>query len=220
MGQRTKFAFFLLFLFFLTQNIQGQEETSMRIHGNLGLASPREKNLASGVWSGFGFSIPMKKTIYLSFDFGAWKNQISAEAGGLQEGSLSVSPFLVSLQYFFTSDRTINPFVFIGGGYIFTSFRMEDVFTIPEITLSQKVDSSPGSQVGIGIQSKISKQIYFAADISYLYSKTSATTTIQDLNFGLSTENFPLILSTLIIKLGIKFLIWIKVKEDKKSKPP
>lgn len=207
MDQRAKLAFFLLFLFFITQNVDAQEETNMRIHGNLGLSSPREKNLDSGVWSGFGFSIPLKKKIYLSFDFGAWKSQTSAEPGGLQEGSLSVSPFFVSLQYFLTSDRTINPFLFIGGGYIFTSFRMKDVFTIPEITLSQKVDSSPGSQVGFGIQSKISKQIYFAVDVTYLYSKTSATTTIQDLNFGLSKEDFPLILSTLIFKLGIKFLI-------------
>ena len=191
MDQRAKLAFFLLFLCFIMQNVQGQEETNMRIHVNLGLSSLQEKNLDSGVWPGFG----------------AWKSQTSAEPGGLQEGSLSVSPFFVSLQYFLTSDRTINPFVFIGGGYIFTSFRMEDVFTIPEITLSQKVDSSSGSQVGFGIQSKISKQIYFAADVSYLYSKTSATTTIQDLNFGLSTEDFPLILSTLIFKLGIKFLI-------------
>lgn len=207
MDQRAKLAFFLLFLFFVTQNVDAKEETNVRIHGNLGLSSPRDKNLDSGVWSGFGFSIPMKKNIYLSFDFGAWKSQTSAEPGGLLEGSLSVSPFFVFLQYFLTSDRTINPFVFVGGGYIFTSFRMEDIVTIPEITLFQKVDSSPGSQVGFGIQSKISKLIYFAADVSYLYSKTSVTATIQDLNFGLSTEDFPLILSTLIFKLGIKFIL-------------
>ena len=64
MDQRAKLAFFLLFLFFVTQNVDAKEETNVRIHGNLGLSSPRDKNFDTGVWSGFGFSIPMKK-IYI-----------------------------------------------------------------------------------------------------------------------------------------------------------
>jgi outer membrane protein W len=207
MIQREKLALYLLFLFFLVQNVQGQEETNLRIHGNLGLSSPSEQNLASGVWSGFGFSVPIKKKIHLSFNFGAWKSQASAKPGGLQDGSLSVSPFFVSLQYFLTSDWTINPFVFIGGGYIFASYRMEDLFTIPEITLSQKVENSPGGQLGAGIQLKMSKRIFLSVDASFFYSKASATTTIQDLNLGTKTENFSLILKAIIIQLGFKFLI-------------
>jgi outer membrane protein W len=207
MDQRVKLAMYLLFLFFLVQNVQGQSETNMRIHVNFGLSTPSEQNLAHGVLSSFGFSVPIEKRIHLSFNFGAWKSQASVKPGGLQDGSLSMSPFFVSLQYFLTSDRTINPFVFIGGGYIFTSFRMEEIFTIPEITLSQKVENSPGGQLGAGIQIKMSKRIFFSVDASYFYSKTSATTTIQDLNFETTTEDFSLILSALIFQLGIKFLI-------------
>jgi len=70
MVQRAKLAFYLLFLFFLAQNVQGQEETNMRIHVNLGLSSPSEQNLASGVWSSFRFSIPIKNKIHLAFNFG------------------------------------------------------------------------------------------------------------------------------------------------------
>jgi len=207
MDQRAKLALYLLFLFVLVQNVQGQEETNMRIHFNLGLSSPSEQNLARGVWSSFGFSVPIEKKIHLSFNFGAWKSQTSVKPGGLQDGSLSVSPFFVSLLYFLTSDRTINPFVFIGGGYIFTSFRMENIVTIPEITLSQKVENSPGGQLGAGIQMKMSKRIFISVDASYTYSKASATTIIQDLNFGTTTEDFSLILSALIFQVGIKFFI-------------
>ncbi len=207
MDQRAKLVLYLLFLFFLAQNVQGQEETNMRIHVNLGLSSPSEQNLFSGVWSSFGFSVPIEKKIYLAFNFGAWKSQTSAKPGGLQDGNLSVSPFFVSFQYFLTSGRTINPFVFIGGGYIFTSFKMENLVTIPEITLSQKVENSPGGQLGAGIQIKMSKRIFFSLDASYFYGKASATTTIQDLNFGTTIEDFSLILSAFIFQVGIKFFI-------------
>jgi len=207
MCKRTLLTFFLLCFFLLIQNAVGQEETSMRIHGSIGLSSMSEKSFGSGFWSGFGFSVPMNKDVHFSFNFGAWKSQVSAKPDGLQDGSLTVSPFFVSFQYFLASNRSICPYLFIGGGYIFSSFRMEDLITIPEITLSQKVDNSPGGQAGAGIQLKVSKRISLSADVSYLYSKTSGTTTLQDLNFGTTTEDFSLIISALIFQIGIKFLI-------------
>ncbi len=207
MDQRAKLALSLLFLFFLAQNVRGQEETNMRIHVNLGLFSPSDPNLARGIWSNFGFSVPIEKKIHLALNFGDWKSQASLKQGRLNDGSLSVSPFFIFLQYFLTSGRTIDPFVFIGGGYIFASFRMEKLETIPEITLSQKVENSIGAQLGAGIQIKMSKRTFFSLDASYFYGKTSATTTIQDLNFGTTTDDFPLILSAFIFQIGIKFFI-------------
>ena len=207
MERRAKLALYLLFLFFFALNVQGQEETNMRVHLNLGLSSPSEQTLARGVWSSFGFSVPLEKKIHLAFNFGTWKSQASAKPGGLQDGSLSVSPFFVSLQYSLTSGRTINPFVFIGGGYFFSSFKMENLVTIPEITLSQKVENSPGGQVGAGIQIKMSKRILFSLDVSYFYGKASAITTIQDLNFGTTIEDFSLILNVFIFQVGLKFFI-------------
>lgn len=208
MQKRTFLTFFLLCFFLLIQNVTGQEETSMRIHGSIGLSSMSEKSYGSGFWSGFGFSFLIKKDVHLSFNFGACNSQVTAKPDGLQNGSLTVNPFFVSLHYFpGHEDRLIYPYLFIGGGYIFTSFRMEDVVTIPEITLSQKVDNSPGGQVGAGIQLKVSKRISLSADVSYLYNKTSGTTTLQDLNFGTTTEDFSLLLSAIIFQIGIKFLI-------------
>ena len=200
-------AFFLLGFFLLIQNAAGQEKTGMHIHGSIGLSSMTEKSFDSGFWSGFGFSVPVSKDTHLAFSFGAWRSQISTKPGGLQNGSLTVNPFFVSLYYFLASDRSIFPYLFIGGGYIFSSFRMGDIVTIPEITLSQKVSNSPGGEAGAGIQLKVSEQVFLSADVSFLYSKTSGTTTIQDLNFGTTTEDFSLVLSTLVFRLGIKFFI-------------
>jgi len=208
MQKRIFLTFFLLCFLLLVQNVIGQEETSMRIHGSTGLSSMSEKSYGSGLWSGFGFSILIKKDVFLSFNFGAWNSQVDATPDGLQNGTLMMSPFFISLHYLLGhEDPLINPYLFIGGGYIFTSFRMEDVFTIPEITLSQKIGSSLGGEVGAGIQLKVSKRIFLTADVSYLINKTSGTTTIQDLNFGITKEEFSLILSALIFRIGIKFLI-------------
>ncbi|MCJ7582562.1 MAG: outer membrane beta-barrel protein, partial [Candidatus Aminicenantes bacterium] len=159
MHKRTFLTFFLVCFLFLIQNALGQEESGMRIHGSLGISSMTEKNIGSSFWSGFGFSVPIKKNVFLSFNFGAWKSQVSSKPDGLQDGSLTMNPFFASLTYFLRlGDGSITPYLFIGGGYIFSSFRTEDVVTIPEITFSQKIDNSPGGQVGAGIKMELSKR--------------------------------------------------------------
>ncbi len=205
--KRTLLTFILLCFFLLVQKTIGQEESSLRIHGSAGLSAMSEKSFGSGFWSSLGFSIPIKNDLFLSFNFGAWKTQVNAHADLLQNGSLSVSPFFVLLQYHLVSNHSIYPYLFIGGGYIFSSFRMEDVDSIPETILSQKVDNSPGGQVGAGIQLNVSKRMSLNADISYFISKTSGTTTIQDPNFGTTTDDFSLNLSGLNLQFGIKYLL-------------
>ncbi|MFC2161553.1 outer membrane beta-barrel protein [Acidobacteriota bacterium] len=208
MVKRTFLTFFLVCLMLANQNVSGQEKTGMRIHCSLGLSSMSEKKNDSGLWSGFGFSLPIHKTVDLSFNFGAWKSQVNANPHGLFDGSLKVNPFFVSLYYFMgKGDRSVIPYVFIGGGYIFSNFRKDEGVTIPESTISQKIDNSPGGQVGAGIKFKVSNRMSLITDVSYLYSKTSASTIIQNLNFGTTREDFSLILSALIFQVGVKFLI-------------
>lgn len=208
MKKRALLTFFVLCFFLLIQNAQGQEETGIHMHGSVGLSLMSENRFGSGFWSGFGFSVPMRKDVFLDFNFGAWKSQVGGQPDGLRDGTLTVNPFFVSLQYVTGEGRRwMCPYFFIGGGYIFTHFRMEDINTIPEITLSQKVDSAPGGQAGVGIQVKVSKRIFLNADVSYLFSKTSGTTTIQDLNFETRAEDFSFLLSAFIFQCGIKLLI-------------
>ncbi|MFC2166983.1 outer membrane protein [Acidobacteriota bacterium] len=208
MHKRTFYIFFLVCFFLLIQDSLGQAETSLRIHGSVGLSQMSEKSFGSGFWSGFGFSIPINRDVHMSFNFGAWKSQVNSNADGLQDGSLTVNPFFASLYYFLKlGNQSIAPYVFVGGGYIFSSFRMDDVVTIPEISFSQKIENSPGGQIGAGIKIEVSKRISLTSDVSYFYSKTSGTTILQDLNFGTSTDEFSLRLNAIIFQLGIKFLI-------------
>lgn len=208
MQKRTFLIFFLVCFLLFAQNVLGQGDRNMRIHGSFGLSQVSEKNISSGFWSGFGFSVPIKKDLHLSFNFGAWKSQTRSKPDGLQDGSLTVNPFFASLYYFLgLGDRSITPYIFFGGGYIFSIFKMEDVVSIPEITFSQNIDNSFGGQVGAGIKIEVSRRISLTGDASYLYSKTSGTTIIQDLNFGTTTDDFSLILSSIILQLGIEFLI-------------
>ena len=208
MHKRTFLTFFLVCFFIFIQNTLGQEETSMRIHGSLGLSQVSEKSFSSGFWSEFGFSIPIKKDVYLAFNFGTWKSQVSSKPDGLQDGSLTVNPFLASLYYYLRlGNQSITPYIFIGGGYVFSSFKMKDVVTIPEIIFSQKIDNSAGGQVGAGINIEVSKRISLTSDVSYFYSKANGTTNFQDFNIGTNADDFSLILSAIIFQFGIKFLI-------------
>ena len=207
MSKRILLVYFILCFCLLNQISSGQEESGMRIHASMGFSSMSEEAFGFGLWSGFGFSVPFYKNIHLSFNFGSWRSPVSAKPDELQEGDLTVNPFFVLMHYYLASNRTFYPYFFLGGGYVFSSFRMDDIYTIPEISLSQKVGNSLGGQVGAGLQLNVSRRVSFVLDVSYLFSKATATTTIQDLNFGTTTDEFSVRLGAILVQLGIKFFI-------------
>ena len=144
----------------------------------------------------------------MSFNYGAWKSQARLQPDELQNGTLTVNPFFSSLYYFVRlGDRAVTPYLFIGGGYVFSSFKSENVVTIPEITFSQNVNNSPGGQVGAGIKIEVSKRMSLMGDISFFMSKTSGTTIIHDLNNGTTMDEFTLKQNAIIFQLGVQFLI-------------
>ena len=176
------------------------------VHANGGFSFPQEGNMKSGLESGFGFAYILNKKVAAFFDFGFWKSEVEEEPGKLLDGKLSVTPFLFSLQYYFYEKRDFNPYIFAGIGYIFYDFKLKDIITIPEITITQKVENGLGFQAGLGAQVKILDRLSIFGEALYLYHKAEGITTISDLNFGTTTEEFSLNTSTSLIRLGIRYI--------------
>lgn len=120
-------------------------------------------------------------------------------------GTAYVNPFVVSAQYFLLPERAFTPYVFLGGGFVFDRFKLGDIFTIPEITISQKLKNGPGGKIGLGFEANLNESVSIVLEFYYFYMTTQATTTVEDMNFGSSAENFRVNLNSLIVHLGFRY---------------
>ena len=184
-----------------------QEGRGLRVQGYIGASSSVEKNFELGFWSSIGFSIPVQSAVFLSFEFGNWNSAVTGRSETLLDGTLYVNPFLISVQYHMMPDKVFSPYLFLGGGYVFSRFNLGDIITIPEITLNQKIDSGPGGKLGAGIEIDLGKRLSIVGEVSYFFSRVKGETTIQDMNFGVSVEEFTFGLSALIVHVGLKYTI-------------
>lgn len=179
----------------------------MSFHANLGISSPTEENIKPALESGFGFALPFTKNMSIILDFGHWNSSVDKEPGKLWNGKLSVNPFLVSFQYSLLQGKTITPYIFLGSSFVFCNFEMGEHYSIPEVSISQKIKNGIGFHAGIGSLIKASDNFSFFAEVLYFYRKSKATTTINDMNFGISTEKFSLSLNAVTLRLGIRYYI-------------
>ncbi|MFW6131034.1 MAG: hypothetical protein ACOC5F_00360 [Candidatus Aminicenantaceae bacterium] len=170
-----------------------------------GLTSPEEKNINTSFESGFGLFYPLNHKFSLYLDCSHWKSSVERKENGLYKGKLSVSPFILSIHYRFMKNKTISPYVFSGLGVIFNNFKIEDLITIPEVSITQKVRTGVALQAGIGSSIKISNRIQLSGEIFYSFRKAKGETIIMDMNLGPSKEEFLLNMSSFNLKIGIKY---------------
>ncbi len=187
------------------QNWARAERLSIHVSG--GFSSPSLSNIKTGFETGFGFALGLNKKITISFNFGFWKSQVDEKAGQLKEGNLTVTPFLAEIQYSFPGGKKFAPYVLLGAGFVFSNFALKDLITIPEIRISQKIENGPALEAGLGSQMLLSPKLAVFAEALYLYHRAEATTTISDLNFGLTEDKFNLNMSAFLISLGIKYYL-------------
>lgn len=197
--------FFFVFMF-SGGHADGQT-LRMNVHASAGIYSPHEGNIDSGWGTAFGFSLQMTRKFSLLLDFDYWRSSVRERAGQLMNGRISVTPFLVSVQFLPFLRKTLTPYIFFGAGMIFASFKMGEYISIPEISISQKVDSGMGLHGGMGAEFLLRKNVSLYAEASYLFRKASGVTTITDMNFGVTRGDFSLSLNSLIFRLGIKYYL-------------
>jgi hypothetical protein len=178
---------------------------SLEVQAGAGI--PEEDCLNTHVASGFGLTIPLKKRLSLSIDLRYCKIPVKEVPTKFYDGHIRAYSFLASLQFSLLRQNRVNPYVLIGGGYIFSSFTMKDIITIPEITIDQSVKNGFCLQGGLGIDLTILHSWRVFTEVAYFYRKTSGITTITDLNFVTSTRKFPVNLQAWIFQIGIKYFV-------------
>jgi len=205
-NKKTKHGIAILAVLFILTPLLAQNPLGS-VHVNGGLSWFLKENIDSGYETGFGFSIPLLKNTALVFNFVYWKSSVHEEIDGLYNGTLSMAPFQASMYYHILESKGFIPYVFAGAGMIFTHFDMEDLITIPEISINQKVNNGISFHTGAGSLFKLNDHLALFGEVCFLYRKAEGTTIITDMNNGTSTEKFPLNLNSLVLRFGIKYYL-------------
>ena len=172
-----------------------------------GAGIPMEDGMHTPIVTGFGATIPLKQRLSLSLGLGCWKGSVREVPEKFYDGHLRAFPFLAALRFFFFRKNTIHPYALLGAGYMFCSFEMEDIITIPEIAIDQSVKNGLCFHAGFGIDVPIMRSWGAFTEATYFHREATGITTITDLNFGTRTVEFPVNLSAWIFQVGIRYFI-------------
>lgn len=173
--------------------------------GQVGGAFQEENNLRPGVETGFGFSYPLGKRFALSLEYLYWKSESKEFKTKLYNGTLTLSPILISLQVDFLRNTFFFPYAFVGGGYLFTRFRIGKYISIPEIKIDQHVDAGPAFYFGLGARIAFSDSWSFVSEAAYLMRNAPGQTIISDMNKGVSSEDIWVNIHVVFLKFGLRF---------------
>jgi len=170
-----------------------------------GGAFHEENNLRPGVETGFGFSYPLGKRFSLSLEYLRWQSESKEFRTKLYNGNLILSPVLLSLQFYFHRNTFFFPYGFLGGGYLFSRFKIGRYISIPEVKIDQHVDGGPAFYLGLGARIAFSETWSFLSEVDYLIRNASGETIISDMNKGVTREKIWVNIHVVFLKFGVRF---------------
>ena len=161
-----------------------------------GMIFPVPETLDRGLVTGFGFTWPLARYTRVGVHFLYASISSRGEADGLLEGRLTLTPFLVFLRQDIALGSRLAFHLAGGGGILFARLR-EDVITIPEVTISQHLPNSAALHASARLSLSLTDSLALFVQGGYLFCRTTGTTTIRDMNLGVSGQEFTADLSSL-----------------------
>lgn len=180
----------------------------LRLFAQVGTALPAAEPVRPGPASGFGAGLRLHKGLWLQLDYRSWINDVGENTGfELFTGRLHSTPFLLGLDFELLPEGRLSPVLKAGAGYMFNRFFTGNVITIPEITLTQSINNGLTVFGGGGLIIRITEKINLNLEVCGFLRKAGGTTTINDMNRGVSRESFSVSLNTLILQAGITYFL-------------
>ena len=195
----------LLLGFFLIGISSFAQNRRFSLHIQGGGAGHEENNLKIGLASGFGISIPISSNLSMTAELDYWETRSRYSFRKLYNGHLTILPILIGLRYEFQPNAFFAPYVIVGGGYLFSKFRIGSLLTIPEVTIDQRIQSGWAGQLGVGACFALSNLWSFFSEFNYLLRTAPAQTIVRDMNLGVSTDDIWVNLHVVLLKFGFKF---------------
>ena len=194
----------LIFILMLPTFLKAQKLTF-----SLGLkveyAQPVDRAYKGDFMSGLLFVFKIGENFGLEIDSGNWKSKIEEKKYDLYPGELSITPILVNTLFFLPLNKSFIPYIGGGFGYYFNHFQIsKELITIPEVTISQSVKDEFGFHFGAGLDFFIAQNLVLNLDVKYCLISPEGTTTITDINEGISLQYFDIKLNNILLRAGVK----------------
>jgi opacity protein-like surface antigen len=169
-----------------------------------GFGFPEEGTFRGGVETGFGFALPLVERLSLSAEFLRWNVTSKQAYGKFYNGTVTVSPILVSLQYEFARNNYFVPYALIGLGYVYAQFKIGSYVSIPEVRIEQRIEKGVAPYLGLGARVAFGPSVSFFCEAAYLRRQGPATTITHDMNLGDSVDQITANLRHVFLKFGLK----------------
>ena len=197
----------IAFLVLLVPAAASSQLNTAVIHAQAGYAFQEASRLRGGLETGFGLAYPFAQRFWVSVEFSRWKATSRGAPHILQNGTITLAPLIVCLQYEFLDNKFFVPYVFAGGAFVFASFEIGPYASIPEVKIKQTIRNGPAYDLGLGARIALSRTVSFFSEAGYLVRKGWGDSIVEDMNLGISEEAIVVNLKTVFLKFGLKFFL-------------
>jgi opacity protein-like surface antigen len=135
---------------------------------------PSEENIKTGFGTGLGAVFFASERLAVSLEWKYGQFNVDKKEGEFLKGTLYLTPLLASFRYTVQTGTAFSPYVFVGGGFFFSNYRLDNLEILEDTNIrKQELKSGMGFLGGIGSLYKINEKI---------------TVFIEGLYFGRTTE--------------------------------
>jgi opacity protein-like surface antigen len=164
---------------------------------------PTQDNINVGYGSGIGGVLHINTNISVSLEWKYSRFSVDKQEGKLQDGTLTVTPLLASVQYNISLSESFTPYIFAGAGLFFSSFRLDERLDLQEANVrKQEINNGLGFYGGIGGTIKLNDRLSLFLEGLYLRRTTDAETFYID---NSPSSTYRINLSSFSVLIGLNF---------------
>lgn len=172
--QRASALMFGIFVLATAASAQGLR-SSLFING--AVFSPENAALQNKVGQGLGIMLRFRRHLTVSFEWKYARLKVDSQEGGLMNGELSYTPFVLSAAYHPIPESSFSPYLFGGTGFYLINMRPGARLTPEEAEIkTQKIKDGLGLSGGIGATVRLGSRLFLYVEGLYLWRRAKVET--------------------------------------------
>lgn len=139
--------------------------------------SPENAALQNRIGQGLGIMLRFRRHLTVSFEWKYARLKVDSQEGGLMNGELSYTPFILSVAYHPIPESRFSPYLFAGTGFYLINMRPGARLTPEEAEIkTQKINDGLGLSGGIGAAVRVGPRLSLYVEGLYLWRRTKVQT--------------------------------------------
>jgi hypothetical protein len=196
----------LAFLIGIPAGIQAQH-LSPTVFVQAGVRMAFQRDVKTGLGSGFGFSIALSRKTRLGLNLSYGRHPVAEgnEPRTLYYKNYTAAPFLIYVQQELIGGRTFSTYASLGAGVQFSGLQNLSLVVIPENTVVQSIASGFVMRAAGGVTLAVLSGFRLYAEGAYLSGRATGKTQTFFLRRLIQEKKFRFDLEAVEVCLGIQY---------------